>query len=88
MAFAEAHAYVTLESYVVGTREFERVETGQQRLGISVVIPLAEDRRIGCTSVFVRYYVLVLDVVFDRFRNAAPGISTVDTCAGTKHRNE
>jgi len=78
LAFAEAHAYVTLESYVVGTREFKRVETGQQRLGVSVVIPLAEYRRVGRAPILVGYNVLILDIVFNRFRHTAPGVSSVN----------
>jgi hypothetical protein len=78
LAFAEAHAYVTLESYVVGTWEFERIETGQQRLCIRVVVPLAEYRRVGRASILVGYNVLVLDIVFDRFRHTASGVSSVD----------
>lgn len=78
LAFAETHAYVTLESYVVGTREFERVETGQQRLGIRVVVPLAEYCRVGRASILVGYYVLILDIVFDGFGNTASGVPTVD----------
>jgi len=80
LAFAEAHSYVTLESYVVGTREFERVEAGQQRLGVRVVVPLAEYRRVGRTPILVGYYVLVLYIVFNRFRHTAPGVSSVDAC--------
>lgn len=80
MAFAEAHSYVTLEAYVVGTRELERVETGQQRLGVGVVVPLSEYGRIGRAPVLVGYYVLVFDIIFDRFRHTAPGESAVDAC--------
>jgi len=78
LAFAEAHAYVTLESYVVRTREFECVETGQQRLGVRVVVPLAEYRRVGRAPILVGYNVLVLYVVFNRFRHTAPGVSSID----------
>jgi len=78
LAFAEAHAYVTLESYVVGTWEFKRVETGQQRLGVRVVVPLAEYRRVGRAPILVSYNVLVLYIVFNRFRHTAPGVSSVD----------
>lgn len=78
LAFAETHAYVTLESYVVGTWEFERVETGQQRLGIRVVVPLAEYCRVGRASILVGYYILVLDIVFDGFGNTASGVPSVD----------
>jgi len=78
LAFAETHAYVTLESDVVGTREFERVETGQQRLGIRVVVPLAEYCRVGRASILVGYYVLVLDIVFDGFGDTASGVPSVD----------
>lgn len=80
LAFAEAHAYIALEAYIVGTRELKRVETGQQRLGVTIVVPFAEYRRVGRTSVLVCHDVLVFNVVFDRFRNTAPGKPSVDTC--------
>lgn len=80
LAFAEAHAYVTLEAYVVGTREFEGVETGQQRLGVGVVIPFSEYRRIGSAPVFIGHYVLVFNVVFDCLRHTASCESSVNTC--------
>lgn len=80
LAFAETHAYVTLEPYVVRARELERVEAGQQRLGVRVVVPFAEYGRIGGASVLVRNYVFVLDVVFNRFRDTTPGVSSVDAC--------
>lgn len=91
LAFTEAHAYVALETYVIGTRELECVKTGQQRLGVGVVVPFAEYGRVGCAPVLVRHYVLVFYVVFNRFRYTTPGKSSVDTCKiktrGTKNRN-
>jgi len=80
LAFAEAHSYVALETYVVGARELERVETGQQRLGVRVVIPLAKYCRVGGASVLVGHDVLVLDVVFDGFGHTASSKSAVDAC--------
>lgn len=80
LAFAETHTYVTLEPYIVRAWELKRVEAGQQRLRVCVVVPFAEYSWIGGASVLVRHYVLVFDVVFDRFRDTTPGVSSVDAC--------
>lgn len=80
LAFAEAHAYVALEAYVVGTRELKRVETGQQRLGVGVVVPFAEYSRVGRAPVLVGHYVLVFHVVLHSFRHATSGEPAVYAC--------
>lgn len=79
LAFAEAHAYIALEAYIIGAWELERIETSQQRLGVTIVIPFAEYRRVSRTSVLVRHDVFVFNIIFDRFRYTTSGEPSVDT---------
>lgn len=78
LTFSKADADVALESNIVAARELESVETGPQRLAISVMCPFAEYRWVSCAAVFVGYYIFVFHIIFHRFSHTIASESTVD----------
>lgn len=77
---SEAHADIALESYIVAARKFERIEIGHQGLGLRILFPLPKYRGIRRAAVFVRYNVLVLQIILHRFSDAIPRESTINSC--------
>lgn len=80
LTFSKTDTNVALESDVVAAGELEGIESSQQRLRFSIVVPLAEYWGVGRTAILIGHNVFVLHTVLHGLRDTTSCKTTVYTC--------
>lgn len=78
LALSKANPDITLEPYVITTRELESIKTSLQALRVGIVVPFAKYRWICGTTILIRDQIFILNHIFHSFCNATSGEATVN----------
>lgn len=77
---SKANSNIALESYIVWAGEFESIKFCSEWLRFRIMLPFAKYRWIRSAAILVSHYVLIFDIVVQRFGNTAPGKAAINTC--------